>query len=118
MSCACRNAAPAAPSSGISRVFAAPGRGALAKTMTRVASLVRGIAEREPVGIGAEAVCEAQAPHEQHRAQHAVRFPPAPRCSHAMPETQRSAGTPKRRAERDVLHQRDARVTAGALERL
>ena len=56
------------------RVFACPASGALANTMI--------IDFRQPVGMRAEEVQQAQPPHQQHGAQHAARFPAPPGGEH------------------------------------
>src|SRR5215212_8936503 len=110
-----REAAPSAPRCGMSRVFAYPGTGALARTATRTGS---GIAWSIAVGDGqiawvrAREIGEAQPPHGQDGAKNAVPFPaPARRYG-----PHRDAGGPRLALEAgrecDVLHEGEVGVAA------
>src|SRR6185436_18932306 len=76
--CACSRAAPFSPSRGTRRVLTRPGSGARANTMSAVSGLVD-VAPRKVVRSSTEEECEAQAPHEKHRAQHPLLVPPSSR---------------------------------------
>src|SRR3970282_2841469 len=97
------------------RVLTAPGRGALAKTMTAVPSDFV-ITHCELARIGPQPVSEPQAPHEQDGAHHAVLLPAASRRGQAVLEAQRRPEALESLAEGEVLHQRDIRVAARGRE--
>src|SRR6266496_2020536 len=60
---ACNSAAPSRPSAGMSRVFARPGSGALARIATATGSMVDiSVASGERRGIRAQEECHAQPP--------------------------------------------------------
>ena len=62
---ACNEAAPVAPSVGMSRVLAKPGIGALASTAMATGSVIT-VSLGEPFWIGAEEIGNPQAPHEEN----------------------------------------------------
>src|SRR5258705_12871251 len=79
---ACNAAAPSAPRMPVSLVFTWPGTGALAKTATRIASgrsPLDVITTGEALRRHAHGVREANSPHEDDGASHAVAFPAARR---------------------------------------
>src|SRR4029077_18096744 len=114
---ACRTAAPLSPSTGTRRVLEKPGSGALASTATATASLIA-VLPCQRLRIGAEEVGEAQAPHQEHGPDHAVRLPAPARGDDAFAQAHRPAHALEALAERHVLHQRDRREGAGRLERV
>src|SRR5216684_497354 len=114
----CRAAAPAFPRAEISRVLASPGVGALANTITRqaVSAALAVIETRKARRGGAQEKREAQLPHEENGAQHAMPLPAAARCHRLLGKTERPRDALERARQRDVLHQFERRKTAGALE--
>src|SRR6478672_1613223 len=85
---ACRRAALTAPSTGTSRLFAKPATGALASTRTATGSGVA-ILPRQSRRIGAQAVGEPQAPHQQNRPPYAVPFPASAGGDRSLADAQR-----------------------------
>src|SRR6266542_2947991 len=85
---ACRLAARSAPSVGMSRVLTSPATGAFARMATATSALAVGIAVApgKRRRLGAEEEGEPQAPHQDDRAQHAVRLPAPARGGHARRE--------------------------------
>src|SRR5215469_5372199 len=71
---ACNEAAPSAPSAGMSRVLAKPGSGALASTAIATGSFIA-VLLRELFWIGAEEIGEPQPPHQDHRVDYPSLFP-------------------------------------------
>src|SRR5262249_17763205 len=117
ISCSCSRAAPSAPSTGMSRVLAKPATGALASTATATGSFIA-VLLRQLVRIGAEEIGEPQPPHQDDGVDDAVLLPASARRDDALGEAERGADALEPLAERDVLHQRDLRKSAGRLERV
>src|SRR6516165_4172973 len=112
---ACNEAAPSAPSAGMSRVLAKPGSGALASTAIATGSFIA-VLLRELFRIGAEEIGEPQPPHQDHCVDYAILFPAPTGGGDAFAQAQRPAYALEALAERDVFHQRDWRKTTRRLE--
>src|SRR4051812_29851311 len=106
MSRACSRAAPAAPSFGISRVFARPGCGAFAKTRIAVSITV---APRKIFRMSAQKIQQPQPPHEHDGTQHAAALPAPAGGRDALAQTGGPRAPLHRLAEGDVLHEGDLR---------
>src|SRR5258708_5579474 len=103
---ACNEAAPSAPSAGMSRVLAKPGSGALASTAIATGSFIA-VLLRELFRTGAEKRGEPQPPHQDHRVDYPILFPAPTGGGDAVTQAQRRAHALEALAERDVFHQRD-----------
>src|SRR5215813_10988351 len=113
---ACNEAAPSAPSAGMSRVLAKPGSGALASTAIATGSFIA-VLLRELFWIGAEEIGEPQPPHQDHRVDYPILFPAPTGGDDAVAQAQRPAHALEALAKRDVFHQRDRGKAARRLER-
>src|SRR5262249_4929417 len=113
---ACTEAAPSAPSAGMSRVLAKPGSGALASTAIATGSFIA-VLLRELFRIGAEEIGEPPPPHQDPSVDYPI-LPPAPTGGDdAVAQAQRPAHALEALTERDVFHQRDRGKAARRLER-
>src|SRR5262245_50401963 len=112
---ACNEAAPSAPSAGMSRVLAKPGSGALASTAIATGSFIA-VLLRELFRIGAKEIGEPQPPHQDHCVDYPILFPAPTGGDDALAQAQRPAHALEALAERDVFHQRDCGKPARGLE--
>src|SRR2546430_13938987 len=112
---ACNEAAPSAPSAGMSRVLAKPGSGALASTAIATGSFIA-VLLRKLFGIGAAEIGEPQPPHQDHCVEHAVLFPAPTGGGDAVAQAQRRAHAPGAPAEGGGFHQRGCGEAARRLE--
>src|SRR5215208_1211431 len=113
----CNIAAPHAPSTGMSRVLAKPGIGALASTATVTGSFIA-VTSRQLFRISAEEIGEPQPPHQHHGVEHAALLPAPAGGDDAFAQAQRPARAFEAFAEVDVFHQRNRRKTAPRPERV
>src|SRR5262249_14865123 len=113
---ACNEAAPSAPSAGMSRVLAKPGSEALASTAIATGSFIA-VLLRQLFRIGAEEIGEPQPPHQDHRVDHPILFPAPTGGDDAVAQAQRPAHGLGRVAKSEVSHQRDPRTARRRLER-
>src|SRR5262245_8693512 len=116
MSRACSEAAPSAPSAGMSRVLAKPGSGALASTATATGSFIT-VLPCEFFRIGTKEIGKPQAPHQNDCAEHSLLLPAPARGCDALAQAQRPAHALKPLAERDVFHQCNGGKAAYRLKR-